>query len=508
MRGPGTPAAHRKRQAAAQEAGASARAGEAHAPEAGNGEQPPRAPARTADDGIELRAGRAAEARRVKQAARAQAADASSGAVCASASAPAPAPVAARQRILSISHGHPDFSLGGGEMAAYQLHKAYCAHEGVEAAWFLARHGDEGATGAIRTRREGEYLWDQGMGNWFLFKAANLDSTLRRFRELIETLRPTLVHFHHYLHIGLEALRVIRQVDPSIRIVMTLHELQAICFHDGQMVKKGSLRLCERESADDCRGCFPDIPREGFWLRKQFIQRHFSLVDHFVSPSRFLKERYVAWGLPAEKISIIENGQPAFAPLPARELPKGGRRNRFAFFGQINPYKGVDVLIEALAGMSEEERARVRVEIHGANLEQQAPEFREKIERLRAPLIEEGSLRWVGPYTRAELPRRLARIDWVLVPSIWWENSPMIIQEAFVHGRPVICSGIGGMAEKVSDGVDGLHVDVGNRLDWADTLLRAADDTALWDRLRAGIEAPLGFSECAEAHLGLVGVAA
>jgi hypothetical protein len=56
--------------------------------------------------------------------------------------------------------------------------------------------------------------------------------------------------------------------------------------------------------------------------------------------------------------------------------------------------------------------------------------------------------------------------------------------------------------------VDGLHVDVGNRLDWADTLLRAADDTALWDRLRAGIEAPLGFSECAEAHLGLVGVAA
>ena len=43
----------------------------------------------------------------------------------------------------------------------------------------------------------------------------------------------------------------------------------------------------------------------------------------------------------------------------------------------------------------------------------------------------------------------MSEIDWVVVPSRWWENSPLVIQEAFMHGRPVICSGIGGMAEKV-----------------------------------------------------------
>jgi len=51
----------------------------------------------------------------------------------------------------------------------------------------------------------------------------------------------------------------------------------------------------------------------------------------------------------------------------------------------------------------------------------------------------------------------MAAVDWVVVPSIWWENSPLVIQEAFAHGRPVICSDIGGMAEKVAHEKNGLH---------------------------------------------------
>ena len=78
------------------------------------------------------------------------------------------------------------------------------------------------------------------------------------------------------------------------------------------------------------------------------------------------------------------------------------------------------------------------------------------IDTLRKPLIAEGCLRWVGPYELTELAQRMRKVDWVVVPSIWWENSPMVIQEAFVYGKPVICAGIGGMAEKVRDGVDAL----------------------------------------------------
>ena len=53
-------------------------------------------------------------------------------------------------------------------------------------------------------------------------------------------------------------------------------------------------------------------------------------------------------------------------------------------------------------------------------------------------------------------------VDWVIMPSVWWENSPIVIQEAFFHGRPIISSNIGGMAEKITDDVDGLHFRVGS----------------------------------------------
>jgi glycosyltransferase involved in cell wall biosynthesis len=74
-------------------------------------------------------------------------------------------------------------------------------------------------------------------------------------------------------------------------------------------------------------------------------------------------------------------------------------------------------------------------------------------------------------------------IDWVVVPSIWWENSPLVIQEAFMYGRPVICSDIGGMAEKVTDGVNGLHFRAGNPRSLADVMTRAAGDRELWAKL-------------------------
>ncbi len=91
----------------------------------------------------------------------------------------------------------------------------------------------------------------------------------------------------------------------------------------------------------------------------------------------------------------------------------------------------------------------------------------------------------------------MAGVDWVVVPSIWWENSPLVIQEAFMHRRPVICSDIGGMAEKVRDGVNGLHFVVGDPYSLAEMIEYAVSAPELWDRLRGQIEGPYSM----EAHL-------
>lgn len=267
------------------------------------------------------------------------------------------------------------------------------------------------------------------------------------------------------------------------------------------MVKTGTRELCFGESLQACAACFPGRSEEDFWLRKHFIRRHFDVVDRFVAPSEFLRRRYIDWGLKPERIRVIENGQPAGERLAPRPLPEGGTRNRFAFFGQVTPFKGVDVLLSALANLPRKQRKDIHLEIHGANLEIQEEGFRNRIEALRRPLMEEGILHWPGAYHRDDLARRMARIDWVAVPSLWWENSPVVIQEARRFGRPILCSNIGGMAEHVREGTDGLHVGVGNTADWADTLLAAARDVEGWERMHRQMRPPLPVEDAAREYL-------
>ncbi|WP_158319663.1 glycosyltransferase family 4 protein [Azotobacter chroococcum] len=403
-----------------------------------------------------------------------------------------------------MSHAHPDFSLGGGEIAAYNLYKAYRDNENVEQAWFLARADRRrGLTGAISMRRPNEYLWEQSVYDWHKMKAAHQDSLTTWFADLIRALKPTIVHTHHYAHLGLEYLRIIKQIDPSIKIVMTLHEYMAICRNNGQMIKTGNFKLCSRESYDECNQCFPDKTAEDFWLRKHYFQSHFKLIDQFVSPSEFLRQRYINWGLKPEQIVVIENGQSDEPTLPARQLSKDETRNRFGFFGQINPFKGLNVLLEALHQIPEDERNKIVLEVHGANLESQSAEFQEQIERLREPLIKQGVVQWVGPYQPHELRSRMAGVDWVVVPSIWWENSPMVIQEAFVCGLPLVVSNIGGMGEKVRNNIDGVQVPAGNILEWAYTLKKLSSYQEEWQTLKSAINTPLSYKQCAEKHIDL-----
>lgn len=406
------------------------------------------------------------------------------------------------RRILVMSHAHPDFSLGGGEIAAYNLFKAYRDQPEVEKAWFLARADrGRGATGAISLRRPDEYLWEQAVHDWHMMKAVHQDSLTTWFADLIRALKPTVVHTHHYAHLGLEYLRVIKQVDPSIQIVMTLHEYMAICSNNGQMIKVGSTKLCSRESYDDCRQCFPNKTAEDFWLRKHYFQSHFELVDQFVSPSEFLRQRYIDWGLAPEKIVVIENGQSDEPSLPPRSLAEGEARNRFGFFGQITPFKGLDVVLQALHEMPKVERKKIVLEVHGANLELQPAEYQEKVNKLRGPLIKLGVVQWMGPYQPHELRSRMAGVDWVLVPSIWWENSPMVIQEAKVCGRPLLVSDIGGMKEKVEDKVNGMHVATGAISDWARVLVEVSGSPNLWDRLISQNKPPDSHTIAAQKQL-------
>jgi glycosyltransferase involved in cell wall biosynthesis len=404
------------------------------------------------------------------------------------------------QRVLVISHGHPAFSKGGAEIAAYQLYQALRRRRDCDA-WFIARHGilglaRPGSAFALRDTEGREILYQQDT-DYFDFSAVHLRYLVQDLAALVAELRPDVVHLHHYIYLGIETLRLLRNVMPPARIILSLHEFLAICNRQGQMVKSDG-RLCLRARPQDCHLCMPERSPPDYFLRERYIKGFLALVDRFIAPSQFLKQRYVEWGLPPDRISVIENGQPPTLPAPWR--PGDGKPDSvFGYFGQITPYKGLDILLKAFNLLPVQARERCRLEIHGGVPDISAPDFSRTIDRAleSAP----PQVHYAGAYAPEDLPTRMAGLDWVVVPSIWWENSPLVIQEAFAHRRPVICSNIGGMAEKVADGKNGLQFRVGDAASLADKLMLAVTKDGLLDELRAGITPPPTIDDSAEACL-------
>lgn len=407
-----------------------------------------------------------------------------------------------KKRILFLAHGHPDFSKGGAEFAAHALFEEFNRRDGWEA-YLLARHGVPGIvhTGtAFAARPGGREILFSGGTDYFTFSSLQPHETVCEFGELLDRLRPQVLHFHHYVNLGIEMLRVARQRLPHARIVLTLHEYLAICNRNGQMVKTDG-QLCYKSSPAECHACMPGRSPQDFFLRELYIKSFFGLVDHFIAPSHFLKQRYVAWGLPADRIHVIENGQPDEPQAPLRELPASAPRNRFAYFGQITPFKGLEVMLDAFERVSPSVKEAVQLDINGTGHHLFTPEFKEKIETLFRDAHR--NVRYFGPYAPEDFPRLVKDVDWIVIPSIWWENSPLVIQEAFWHRRPVICSDIGGMAEKVENGVSGLHFRAGSAASLAETIERTASDPSLWARLVSGIKRPPTVQQSADALAAL-----
>jgi hypothetical protein len=93
-------------------------------------------------------------------------------------------------------------------------------------------------------------------------------------------------------------------------------------------------------------------------------------------------------------------------------------------------------------------------------------------------------------------------MDWIVVPSIWWENAPVVIEEALCAGRPIICSNVGGMAEKVPE-TSGLHFQVGNARDLCRTFERCVGNTDLWSSLTKARRRPDAREVTALKHLDI-----
>ncbi|RJP24291.1 MAG: glycosyltransferase [Candidatus Omnitrophota bacterium] len=192
----------------------------------------------------------------------------------------------------------------------------------------------------------------------------------------------------------------------------------------------------------DTASAFSSQAKEGILHRKNWVKRIFDETDLFVSPSKFLRDFFIRRGLPAHKILFSDNG---FLPPPRWKAKTPQYPIRFGYMGTWIPSKGVDVALQAFQSI---DPAYARFIVHGFFPGYDGYEdYEVYLRALSGPAVE-----WRGKYEPDDVYTLLAELDCLIMPSIWWENSPLTIHEAFQAGVPVITADVGGMAEFVCEG--------------------------------------------------------
>lgn len=326
------------------------------------------------------------------------------------------------------------------------------------------------------------------------YRHADLD---RRFGELLDRIQPEVVHVGHLNHLSTSL--VSEAATRQIPIVYTLHDYWLMCPRGQfmQMFPKDPAQLwpaCDGQEDQKCaERCYSryfsgsederaqDTAHWTGWVQRRMahVREMAELVDLFIAPSLYLKERYQKeFGLPESKLLYRDYGF---------DLTRFEGRERaaeepltFGYIGTHIPAKGIHQLIEAFGQL----RGEPRLRIWGRDRGQNTSALRALADGL--PEHARERISWLSEYKNQHIVRDVFNcVDVIVVPSVWVENSPLVIHEAQQAGVPVIAGDVGGMAEYVNHDVNGLlfnHRDVN---DLARQMQRLVDNPAWASKLGA-----------------------
>lgn len=441
-------------------------------------------------------------------------------------------------RILLAVHAFPPRSTAGTEIYTLRLGQALLAL-GHEVRVLTAVHDLSHRHGEVRRRSHGGLDVAEVVSNHEggTLESTYADATIAAAAgSVVDAFAPDCLHIQHLLNLATGI--VARARRGGARVVMTLHDHWLGCFRDGLRMRE-DLSVCRTIDHEVCAECVAGSPYLPPAIQRGLLgaargaglgrlvhrvhdiapraadralaalravapahrglvaaldQRARTLraaaleIDALVAPTRFVGDRAVEWGAPADRVTVSAYGAVAG---PGRPRVAGPRR-RIGYLGAMAPHKGVHVLVDAFRRVRD---PGITLDLHGPLT--MAPAY---VERLRNAAAGDPRIRFHGGFAEGGQAGILAGLDLVVVPSVWWENSPLVALEALAEGVPVVASAIGGLPEIVPEGA-GMVVPPGDAAALAAVLADAAAG-----RVLAGALPPVALKTIDEGARELLGV--
>jgi len=423
-------------------------------------------------------------------------------------------------RILQVIHGYPPRYNAGSEVYTQTLCRSLALHHDV----MVFSRFEDAFLPAYTALTEHDVSRDgKKQIPVRLINLANFRDRYRHtavdaaFAQCLDEFKPDVVHVQHLNHLSTSVVTVAAR--SGIPVVFTLHDFWLMCPR-GQFIQffapdeRDVLPLCDGQVDSKCaERCFAryysGAPGEEAddkrfytdWVRRrmQHVRDLCAAVDLFISPSRQLKRRFVdEFGLDERRIALLNYGFDLTRLEHRNRLRKPGEEFVFGYIGTHVAAKGIHQLLEAFMRMNRKARLR----IWGRPNAESTPALKSLCDGYPAAIRERIS--WEGEYVNEQItPQVFNHVDAIVVPSIWLENSPLVIHEAQQARIPVITADAGGMAEFVQHEVNGLLFRHRDPAALAVQMARLVEDPALATRLgdRGYLHAEDGNIPSVEMHV-------
>ncbi len=276
------------------------------------------------------------------------------------------------------------------------------------------------------------------------------------FEEVLQHTRPDIVHIQHLATLSVSFIHIAK--NRGIPVVVMLNDYWFLCQRIQLITSEGT--RCQGFNPTRCAECllapYPlpirilgkSAALAASEKRFQFLSDSLKSADLILSPSQHLIRVHEEHGIPKGTILHSDYGFPipdnTSSWEPVSPL-------RVGYLGSLVPHKGVHILIDAVNELNGD----AQLTIHGSP--DSNPDY---YRQLRTRNLDH--VKFAGVSNPHDPYRTIVQYDVLVIPSLWEENSPLVIHEAHAAGRPVIASNVGGVPELIRDGVDGILVPPGD----------------------------------------------